>query len=108
MASEPLVPTWPVSGVPRSPEEHMSNVWYVVGLVAYPIYVLLMAGVLRLCGVRKHEVARWTLRQAGRPRFRDLIAAARGLPSGDGAERSVPQSSRDLTSGQSLGEDDDE
>jgi hypothetical protein len=54
---------------------------YLVGLLAYPAYILLMAGVLRLCGVPKSAVAKWALRQAGRQRLRDLIAAARGLPS---------------------------
>lgn len=61
----------------------MPDFLYVVGPLAYPIYVLLMAGVLRLCGVRKQDVAAWALRQAGRQRFRDLITAARGLPPGE-------------------------
>lgn len=47
--------------------------------LAYPVYVLLMAGVLHLCGVKKTEIAKWALKQAGRQRFTDLISAARGL-----------------------------
>ncbi|GAA1246671.1 hypothetical protein GCM10009609_07740 [Pseudonocardia aurantiaca] len=48
-------------------------------LLAYPVYMLLMAGVLRLCGVPKDEIANWALRQADRQRFTDLLRAARGL-----------------------------
>lgn len=64
----------------------MVDVWYVVALVAYPVYILIMAAVLRLCGVPKHDVAKWALRQAGRQRLRDLITAARGIPSGNDDE----------------------
>ena len=53
----------------------------------------MMAGVFRLCGVSKKDIAVWALRQAGRQRFLDLLAAARGpkvLPSseagGDGKD----------------------
>lgn len=53
---------------------------WVALLLAYPLYLLLMAGVMRLCGVPKAKVARWVLRQADRQRLTDLIRAARGLP----------------------------
>jgi hypothetical protein len=49
-------------------------------LLAYPAYLLLMAGVMRVCGVSKEEIAKWVLRQADRQRLTDLIRAARGLP----------------------------
>jgi hypothetical protein len=49
--------------------------------LAYPVYILLMAGALRLCGVEKAEIAKWALKQAERQRLTDLIRAARGLPS---------------------------
>jgi hypothetical protein len=49
-------------------------------LLAYPAYILLMAGVMRICGVPKAEIAKWVLRQAERQRLTDLIRAARGLP----------------------------
>lgn len=55
----------------------------VAVLLAYPVYILLMAGVLRLCGVEKAEIAKWALKQAGRQRFTDLVRAARGLPPTD-------------------------
>lgn len=51
--------------------------------LAYPAYLLVMAGVLRLCGVPRAETAKWILKQAGRQRFTDLIRAARGLPPED-------------------------
>jgi hypothetical protein len=35
---------------------------WVALLLAYPVYLLLMAGVMRLCGVPKAKVARWVLR----------------------------------------------
>jgi hypothetical protein len=58
--------------------------WQVVTgllfLFAYPLYILVMAGVLRVCGVAKQDISKWALRQAGRQRFADLIRAARGLP----------------------------
>jgi hypothetical protein len=52
----------------------------VAVFVACPLYLLLMAGVMRLCGVSKAEIAKWVLRQADRQRLTDLIRAARGLP----------------------------
>jgi hypothetical protein len=52
----------------------------LVMLLAYPVYVLLMAFVLAICGVKRSEIAKWALKQAGRHRFLDLIRAARGLP----------------------------
>lgn len=51
-----------------------------LAVIAYPVYLLFMAGVLRICGVERAEIAKWALRQAGRQRFIDLIRAARGLP----------------------------
>ncbi|WP_433274035.1 hypothetical protein ACQPZA_24205 [Pseudonocardia xinjiangensis] len=54
-------------------------------LVAYPLYVLLMALVLAVCGVKRAEIAKWALKQADRQRFTDLVRAARGL-SVPGAE----------------------
>jgi hypothetical protein len=48
-------------------------------LLAYPIYVLLMAGVLAICGVSRKDIAKWALRQADRHRVVDLVRAARGL-----------------------------
>lgn len=51
----------------------------IAALLAYPVYILVMAGVLRLCGVEKAEIAKWALRQADRQRFTDLISAARGF-----------------------------
>ena len=56
------------------------DAWQVAFLFAYPFYLLLMAGVMRICGVPKEDVAKWVLHQAGRQRFLDLIRAARGLP----------------------------
>jgi hypothetical protein len=52
-------------------------------LLAYPLYVLLMAGALRVCGVERAEIAKWALKQSGRQRLTDLIRAARGLPPDD-------------------------
>jgi hypothetical protein len=49
-------------------------------LLAYPLYLLMMAGVMRICGVPKPDVAKWVLHQAGRQRFLDPLRAARGLP----------------------------
>ena len=51
----------------------------LVVLLAYPVYILLMAGVLRVCGVPKGDIAKWALKQADRQRLIDLIRAARGL-----------------------------
>lgn len=48
-------------------------------LLAYPAYVLMMAGVLAVCGVPRRDIARWALRQADRQRLTDLIRAARDL-----------------------------
>ncbi|TQM44104.1 hypothetical protein [Pseudonocardia cypriaca] len=59
---------------------HLSPLLGVGLLLAYPAYLLLMAAVMRICGVPKAEVAMWVLRQADRQRLTDLIRAARGLP----------------------------
>lgn len=53
----------------------------VLLFLLYPVYLLIMAGVLRLCGVEKQEIAKWALRQAGRQRFIDLLQATRGGPN---------------------------
>jgi len=61
--------------------------------LTYPVYILLMAGVLRLCGVSRKDIAAWALHQAGRQRFLDLIAAARRtreLPPAEGDDEKVP------------------
>ncbi|MFC5947093.1 hypothetical protein ACFQH9_02220 [Pseudonocardia lutea] len=59
----------------------MPDLWYLAFLLAYPVYVLLMAGVLRLCGVPKADVAAWALKHADRQRVTELLRVARGLPS---------------------------
>jgi hypothetical protein len=68
----------------------MSAYWYLLPLatpLAYAVYVLVMAGVLRICGVHKVDTARWALRQAGRERFIDLMRAARGHDADRNGER---------------------
>jgi hypothetical protein len=45
----------------------------------YPAQVLLMAVVLRLCGVPKDEVAKWALRRADKRLIEEAIRIARGL-----------------------------
>jgi hypothetical protein len=47
-------------------------------ILGYPLYVLVMATVLRICGVTRQEVAKWALKQADRHRIADLVRAARG------------------------------
>lgn len=65
--------------------------WGTVAVLAallgvYVAYVLVMAGVLAICGVSRVEIAKWALKQADRQRFTELIRATRGLPAGaDGA-----------------------
>lgn len=51
----------------------------VLLLLAYPIYLLIMAAVLAICGVTRKDIAKWALKQADRQRVTDLIRAARGL-----------------------------
>ena len=51
----------------------------VLLLLTYPIYLLLMAGVLAVCGVTRKDIANWALKQANRQRVTDLIRAARAL-----------------------------
>lgn len=55
-------------------------------MLAYPIYLLLMAAVLAMCGVTRKDIAKWALKQADRQRLIDLIRAVRGLrtPTADG------------------------
>jgi hypothetical protein len=59
-------------------------------LLAYPVYVLLMAGVLAVCGVSRKEIAKWALKQADRHRFLDMVRAARGLSVGSGNDGDAP------------------
>jgi hypothetical protein len=49
-------------------------------LLLYPMYVLIMAGVLAVCVVPRREIAKWALKQADRQRFTDLLRAAGKLP----------------------------
>lgn len=69
-------------------------------LLAYPIYLLLMAAVLAMCGVARRDIAKWALRQADRQRVIDLIRAARNLraPAADGelttSDSETPSDSR--------------
>jgi hypothetical protein len=48
-------------------------------ILAGPVYVLVMAGVLAVCGVKRSDIAKWALRQADRQRMRDLMSAAKEL-----------------------------
>jgi hypothetical protein len=59
-------------------------------VVAYPVYLLLMAGAVRVCGVSEEEIAKRVLRQANRQRLTDLIRAARGLPAEPGDKIEPP------------------
>ena len=60
-------------------------------LAAYPAYVLMMALVLKICGVERGDIAKWALRQADRQRVIDLIRAARGLTAPEaGGPRPAP------------------
>lgn len=54
-------------------------VWLLASAIGYPLYILLMAAVLAVCGVPREDIARWALTQARRQRITDLISAARGL-----------------------------
>jgi biopolymer transport protein ExbB/TolQ len=58
--------------------EHALIVSPILLMLAYPVYVLLMAVVLRAVGVERKEIAKWALRQADRQRLIDLIRAVRG------------------------------
>lgn len=65
----------------------LTSTWGTVAVLAallsvYVAYVLVMAGVLAICGVSRPEIAKWALKQADRQRFAELIRAARGLPAG--------------------------
>jgi hypothetical protein len=62
----------------------------------YVLYIFLMAGVMRIWGVPKPDIAKWILHQAGRQRFTDLIRAARGLPDAKPTDPPrLPSSKRD-------------
>lgn len=63
----------------------------VMLFLAYPAYLLLMAGVLALCGVSRADIAKWALRQADRQRLVDLLRAARGVRSPADGQESTPQ-----------------
>jgi len=58
----------------------------VLLLLAYPIYLLLMAAVLAVCGVTRKDIAKWALKQANRQRVTDLIRAARALRAAPAAD----------------------
>lgn len=49
----------------------------VLTMLGYPLYLLVMAAVLGIIGVPRHEIAQWALRHADRQRITDLIRAAR-------------------------------
>lgn len=71
-----------------------STAWLLtptVALIAYPLYLLLVAAVLRICGVPRRDIAKWALKQADRQRLTELIRAARGLPPLAGGEPSARQ-----------------
>ncbi len=46
-------------------------------LLAYPVYLLLMAAVMAICGVSRKDISKWVLKQADRQRLTELIRAAR-------------------------------
>ncbi len=54
--------------------------WAVLAPFFYVAYVLLMAGVLAICGASRDEIKKWALKQADRQRFTDLVSAWRRLP----------------------------
>ncbi|GAA1854278.1 hypothetical protein GCM10009687_21430 [Asanoa iriomotensis] len=49
----------------------------VMAAFAYPCYLLLMAAVLRIIGVRRQDIAAWALKQADRRRLLDFVRVAR-------------------------------
>ncbi|MCO1660525.1 hypothetical protein [Pseudonocardia humida] len=51
--------------------------------VGYPVYTLIMAAVLALCGVPRQDIAKWALKQADRQRLSELIRTARGVPDAE-------------------------
>ncbi len=55
------------------------GLYVFVALIAFPMLILLMASVLRRCGVSEADIAKWALRQADRNRFVGLIRAARDV-----------------------------
>ena len=55
-------------------------------LLAFPAYILLMAGVFRLIGAERTQIVKWALSQADSQRLVDLIRAARGRPTADAKE----------------------
>lgn len=69
----------------------MSPAAAVVLLLAYPARVLVMAGVLAICGVPRKDIAKWALRQADRQPVADLVRSVRRLP---GPETPAGRSSR--------------
>ena len=63
----------------------------VLVLLAYPAYLLLMAGVLRIVGARRSDIVKWALRQADRQRLVELVRAVRGTaPPDTGNSRPTP------------------
>jgi hypothetical protein len=65
----------------------------LVALFSYPAYLLIMACVLRACGVPRKEIARWALRQADRQRAADLVRSLRRGPTDE------PESTRETGGG---------
>ena len=61
-------------------------------MLAYPMYVLMMAIVLRIVGVERRQIAKWALRQADRQPLIDLIRAVRGVQP-EAEQQSVSSSS---------------
>jgi hypothetical protein len=68
----------------------------VIVILAYPVYVLLMAAVLRICGVSPEDVAKWALKQADRHRVVELIRVAqrRRVPVPRGGASGQPADGR--------------
>ncbi|PRY31919.1 hypothetical protein [Pseudosporangium ferrugineum] len=61
----------------------LSPVAAIILLLSYPAFVLIMAGVLRMCGVSRDEIAKWALRQAYRQRVTDFVHSIRRGPSSE-------------------------
>jgi hypothetical protein len=60
-------------------------------ILAGPVYVLVMAGVLVVCGVKRSDIAKWALRQADRQRMRDLMSAAKELRTPAAGKSPAPE-----------------
>ena len=65
-----------VAGLP-----HWPTGWVLaVVLLARPLQILVMCGVLRLVGARRKDCVAWALRQADRGRWLELLHTARRRP----------------------------